>query len=122
MTTFDFIKHFSVFLSRARNTSTRAKATAKTSERTTLNFTVVFYGLKIFGCKTAQLCVTRREDWMAKMPSVSDGVQRSENKHKNSLLNYEFASVTDGLLQRAQVRRALFRTPQRNSRCALMDS
>ena len=26
-----------------------------------ISFTVVFYGLKIFGCKTAQVCVKRRE-------------------------------------------------------------
>jgi hypothetical protein len=50
-------------------------------------FTVVFYGLKIFGCKTAQLRATRCESRMDKLPSVSNDVQRSENARKNSFLN-----------------------------------
>src|SRR5438093_5180531 len=33
-----------------------------------------------------------------------------------------YGSGTDGLLRRARLRRALFRTPQRNSRSALMES
>jgi len=50
----------------------------------------LFYGLRNFCCKTAQVCATRREYEMAETPSVSNGAQRSENKRKNSFLNYDF--------------------------------
>jgi hypothetical protein len=50
-------------------------------------FTVVFYGLKIFCCKTVQLCVTPCECGMAGLPSIRDAAQRSENTRKNSFLN-----------------------------------
>jgi hypothetical protein len=50
-------------------------------------FTVVFYGLRIFGCKTPQVCVTRREGEMAGTPSVRNDAQASENMRKNPLLN-----------------------------------
>jgi hypothetical protein len=43
-------------------------------------FTVVFYGVKIFCCKTAQLSVTQRECGMAKTPNVSNCVQHCENR------------------------------------------
>jgi hypothetical protein len=52
-------------------------------------FTVVFYGVRIFGCKTAHLSVTPRECGMAETPSVGNDVQRCENKRKNSVLNYD---------------------------------
>lgn len=51
------------------------------------DFTVVFYGLRIFDCKTAQLCGTQRECGMAETPSTRNGAQRSENTRKNSVLN-----------------------------------
>ena len=56
-------------------------------------FTVVFYGVKIFCCKTAQLSVTQRECGMAKTPNVSNCVQHCENRRKNSLLNYKSAAL-----------------------------
>ena len=42
---------------------------------------------------------------MIEMPSVSNGVQRSEKKRKNSFLNYESPALTAEL----QARRALAR-------------
>ncbi len=57
--------------------------------RTAELFTVVFYGLRIFGRKTAQLCVTQCEWLTTETPSISDAVQRSENTRKKSLLNYD---------------------------------
>jgi hypothetical protein len=47
--------------------------------------------VKIFGSKTAQLCATRCESRMDKLPSVSNDVQRRENKRKDSFLNYKSA-------------------------------
>jgi hypothetical protein len=35
-----------------------------------------------------QLCVTRREWLMTETPSIRAAVQRSENKRKNTFLNY----------------------------------
>jgi hypothetical protein len=46
------------------------------------SFTVIFYGVKTFPRKTAQLCVTRRECRPTELPSVGDAVQRSENVRK----------------------------------------
>jgi hypothetical protein len=37
-------------------------------------FTVVFYGVEMFRCKTAQLCATRCESEMTEFPSVSNSV------------------------------------------------
>jgi hypothetical protein len=54
----------------------------------------VFYGLRNFGCKTAQLCVTQREWLTTETPSISVTVQRNENTRKNSFLNYEFPALT----------------------------
>jgi len=62
--------------------------------RTSELFTVVFYGLRIFGRKTAQLCVTQCEWLTTETPSISDAVQRSENTRKKSLLNYESPALT----------------------------
>src|SRR5438034_10711200 len=56
--------------------------------RGTRSFTVVFYGVKCFLCKTAQLCATRRESEMAGTPSVRNGAQGCENARKKSFLNY----------------------------------
>ena len=50
-------------------------------------FTVLFYGRKNFGCKTAQLCAMRRESEMTETPSVRNPLQRGENPRKNSFLN-----------------------------------
>jgi hypothetical protein len=48
------------------NHSTRARG-----RRITL-FTVIFYGLKIFGCKTAQFCATQRESkWLKHLASAT---------------------------------------------------
>jgi hypothetical protein len=58
-----------------------------------VNFHGHFYGLKIFGCKTTQLCATRCESRMDELRSVSNDVQRSENKRKNSFLNYKSAAL-----------------------------
>jgi hypothetical protein len=66
----------------------------------TLIFTVVFYGLKFFYCKTAQFCVTRCECRMAKSPSIRDAVQSSEITRKNSFFNYESPALTAELQAR----------------------
>jgi hypothetical protein len=63
-------------------------------------FTVIFYGLTIFSCKTAQRSVTQRECRMAELPSVSVAAQRSENARKNSFLNYESPALTAELQAR----------------------
>jgi hypothetical protein len=44
--------------------------------------------------KTAQFCAMRRESEMAEIPSVSNAVQRSENKRKKPLLNYKSAALS----------------------------
>src|SRR5215471_4576900 len=64
-----------------RVTRTRAR------EDRVLAFTVIFYGLKDFCCKTAQFCATQRESDFPETPSVSNGAQTGENARKNSLLN-----------------------------------
>jgi hypothetical protein len=56
--------------------------------------TVVFYGLKIFACKTAQFSVTQRECRMAEAPSVSDTVQRSEKPRNSLVLNWKSAALS----------------------------
>jgi hypothetical protein len=56
-------------------------------------FTVDFYGLTIFSCKTAQLCVTRRESEMTELPSVGNAVQSSEMMRNSLGLNYETAAL-----------------------------
>jgi hypothetical protein len=48
-------------------------------------FTGVFYGLRSFGCKNAQFCVTQRERWTAKPSSGRKGVRTGEKGRKNSL-------------------------------------
>jgi hypothetical protein len=44
-----------------------------TASAHTTPFTVVFYVVKSFWCKTTQFCVTRRECEMAETPSVGNG-------------------------------------------------
>src|SRR5947208_6520190 len=73
--------------------------------RTAELFTVVFYGLRSFGCKTAQLCVTHREWLTTETPSISVTVQRSENTRKKSFLNYESPALTAELQARRAARR-----------------
>jgi len=63
-------------------------------------FTLVFYGLKLFGRKTAQLSERHCECRMAETPSVSNGAQRCENERKNSVLNYESPALTAELQAR----------------------
>jgi hypothetical protein len=75
------------------------------------SFTVVFYGLKIFCCKMAQLCVTRRKYCTAETPSVSDTAQRSENTRKNSFLNYESPALTAELQARFLFTHLIMRIP-----------
>jgi len=72
--------------------------------RTKKIFTVVSYGLRIFGCKNTQLCVTRCERYWPETPSVRDAVQRSENTRKNSFLNYESPALTAELQARIIMR------------------
>jgi hypothetical protein len=49
-------------------------------------FTVIFYGQKIFWCKTAQFCARRRESEMTESPSFCNGAQARENKRKKLFL------------------------------------
>ena len=66
----------------------RARATGRRGGREKrLNFSGILYGPKIFTCKTAQFCATRRESEMAEIPGVRNGVQAGENERKNSFLN-----------------------------------
>src|SRR5438046_2808925 len=52
-------------------------------------FTVVFYGLAICCCKTAQFCVKRCERYWPETPSFCDDVQRTENTRKKLFLELE---------------------------------
>jgi hypothetical protein len=55
-------------------------------------FTVVFYGAKDFCCKTAQFCAMRCKPHSLGLPMIRNTVQRSENRRKNSILNYKSAA------------------------------
>jgi hypothetical protein len=59
-------------------------------KKTSDSFTVVFYGLTIFSCKTAQLCAARRESETTETPSIRNGLQRFENLRNSLGLNYQF--------------------------------
>ena len=61
--------------------------------RTKKIFTVVSYGLRIFGCKNTQLCVTRCERYWPETPT-----------RKNSFLNYESPALTAELQARIIMR------------------
>jgi hypothetical protein len=87
-------------LSTSGGTSDWSARQEKVAQKESKFFTVVFYGLGNFGCKTAQFCVTQRECRMAELPSVRDDVQRSENERKNSFLNYESPALTAELQAR----------------------
>jgi hypothetical protein len=50
-------------------------------------FTVVFYGLKSFCCKSAQFCVMPCECLSTETPSICDDAQSGENTRKISFLN-----------------------------------
>ena len=41
-------------------------------------FTVVFYNLRVFGCKTVQVCVMQREYRLSEIPSVRNAAQTGE--------------------------------------------
>jgi hypothetical protein len=68
-----------------KNSFLHCNHSARTRAR---SFTVVFYVVKSFGCKTAQFRVTRRECEMAETPSAGKATQAGENARKNSVLNY----------------------------------
>ena len=57
-------------------------------------FTVIFYGLRNFGRKMAQLCATRRES--KRLTRLASATLRKpmENMRKNSFLNYESPALT----------------------------
>ena len=57
-------------------------------------FTVLFYGVRNSYCKNAQFCAMQRESEMTELPSVGNRVQRSENKRKNSFLNYKSVALS----------------------------
>ena len=63
-------------------------------------FTVVFYGVKKFCCKTPQLCVTQCECLATETPSVRNGAQACENTRKKFSLNYESPALTAELQAR----------------------
>jgi len=58
------------------------RVSAQRFKRTPELFTVVFHGLRIFGCKTAQLSETQREWLTTEAPSIRETVQRNENTRK----------------------------------------
>jgi len=49
--------------------------------------TVGFYGLRIFDCKTLQLCATRCEWHCSRLPSGRNALQRCENLRNSLALN-----------------------------------
>ncbi len=57
---------------------------------TAQSFTVVFYDLMIFCCKTAQFGETRRKPDSLGLPMKNPLRNRMKNCAKNSLGNYEF--------------------------------
>jgi hypothetical protein len=57
-------------------------------------FTVVFYGLLMFCCKTARFCATGRDSRSAAAPRIRIALQRSESTRKNSSFNYESPALT----------------------------
>jgi hypothetical protein len=57
-------------------------------------FTVVFYGLRIFGCKTAQLCVARCESYCAEIRGICNKAQSSEIMRKKLFLELQISSST----------------------------
>jgi phosphosulfolactate phosphohydrolase-like enzyme len=63
-------------------------------------FTVIFYGLRNFCCKTVQLCATQRESEMTETPSVRNAAQAGEKGRKNSFFNYESPALTAELQSR----------------------
>jgi hypothetical protein len=70
--------------------STLKQAHARGRRRT---FHGLFYGLKIFGCKTAQSCVTRCKPHWLGLPMIRNAVQRSENVRNSLGLNYKSAAL-----------------------------
>ena len=60
--------------------------------KASLYFTVVFYGLRNFRCKSTHFCATRRGSETTVTPSVSNAAQADENARKKSFLNYKSAA------------------------------
>jgi hypothetical protein len=77
-------------------------------------FTVVFYGLRSFGCKSAQFRARQREDWIPEVPSFGNAAQSGENERKNSSLNYESPALTAELQARVDYT-VKHSTPQRTN-------
>jgi hypothetical protein len=50
-------------------------------------FTVVFYGLRIFACKTTQFCATRCERYWSGTPGIRKAMQSSEIMRNSLGLN-----------------------------------
>jgi hypothetical protein len=73
--------------------------------KTRLSFTVIFYGLKYFVCKTAQFGAMRRKSQLAEIPSVRNGAQASENARKNSFLNCNQVTFRALVEETARLRR-----------------
>src|SRR5437879_300983 len=69
--------------------------------KTAKHFTVVFYCLRNFGCTTTQVCVTRRQCYIAEPPSVGDRMQRSGSTCKKSSVNYKSAALPTELCRRS---------------------
>jgi hypothetical protein len=79
-----FTRNFSVFLAFYKSRTLKRKPKFSTV-RSTVG--------QDFVCKTVQFCVTRRESETTETPSVSDALQRSENRHKKPFLNYKSAAL-----------------------------
>jgi hypothetical protein len=77
----------------------------------------LFYGLKIFRCKTAQFCVTPCESEMAETPNVRNGAQAGENTRKKSFLNYKSAALPAELCRRFISANRLVGDPEDLSKC-----
>ena len=74
--------------------ATNSSGAAEPCTERTPSFTVVFYGGRIFCCKTAQFCVTRCECEMTEIPNIGNDAQADENPRENSLLNYKSVALS----------------------------
>ena len=57
------------------------------------SFSVVFYGLESFGCKSAQFYVTRCKPHSLGLPMICNVAQHSENVRNSLVLNYKSAAL-----------------------------
>jgi hypothetical protein len=69
------------------------------------NFYGLFYGRLRFCCKTARTYAKPCQQLLIKIPSVSNGVQQSENVCKHSFLNYKSAALPAELCRRKKAER-----------------